>query len=143
MSELPASTRHRLVMWGFVAEKIQEKPLWGWGMDASRSINQGERRLARNMEIMPLHPHNAFLQVRLELGLPGAIIAATLVGLFFVTVVGGVGDRFSRAMMAGTGAAYLSVAAVSFGIWQNWWVALAWALAALTGLPLRTSLIDK
>jgi len=33
--------------------------------------------------------------------------------------------------------AYLAVAAVSYGAWQNWWVATAWALAALMAAVLR------
>ncbi len=138
-AELSPSALHRLDMWGFTAEKIAEKPLWGWGMDASRSIPGGGRHLAPEVEILPLHPHNAFLQVRLELGMPGIIIVAALAGLFFAAVVGGAGDRFAAAVMAGAGGSYLTVASVSYGIWQNWWVAFAWALAALTALAVRSS----
>lgn len=137
-TELPPSAQHRLNMWAFAVEKIDEKPWWGWGMDASRSIPQEDRRLASNMEIMPLHPHNAFLQVRLELGIPGAFLVAVLVGSLFAGVVGGVGDRFSAAVITGAGGAYLTVASVSYGVWQNWWVAFAWALAALTALAVRS-----
>jgi len=136
-AELPPSARHRLNMWAFAVEKIDDKPLWGWGMDASRSIPQDDRRLEGNMELMPLHPHNAFLQVRLELGIPGAVITTTLVALFFAVGVGGIADRFAGAVMAGAGGAYLTVAAVSYGVWQNWWVAFAWALAALTALAVE------
>ncbi|MBT3306144.1 MAG: O-antigen ligase family protein [Alphaproteobacteria bacterium] len=132
---LPGSARHRLNMWAFAVEKIEEKPLWGWGMDASRAIPQDDRRLAYNMEIMPLHPHNAFLQIRLELGIPGAIIAAALV-YFFFSGIGAVEDRFAAAVMTGAGGAYLTVASVSYGIWQNWWLAFAWLLAALTVMAL-------
>jgi len=127
---IPPSAAHRLAMWSFAVEKIDEKPIWGWGMDASRFIPQTDRRLSPNMELMPLHPHNAFLQVRMELGLPGAILVAALVGLLF-SGIGRAGDRFSGAMLAGAVGAYLTVAAISYGVWQNWWVAFAWALAAL------------
>jgi len=68
--------------------------------------------------------------VRMELGLPGAILVAALVGLLF-SGIGRAGDRFSGAMLAGAVGAYLTVAAISYGVWQNWWVAFAWALAAL------------
>lgn len=136
-TNLPPSAQHRLKMWAFAVEKIDEKPLTGWGMDASRSIPQEGRRLAPNMEIMPLHPHNAFLQVRLELGLPGAAIVAALIGILFAGVIGGIGERTSRAFAAGAAGAYLAVASVSYGIWQNWWVALAWLLAALMATALR------
>jgi hypothetical protein len=52
-------------------------------------------------------------------------------------VVGGIGERTCRAFAAGAAGAYLAVAAVSYGMWQNWWVAVAWALAALTAAVLR------
>lgn len=141
-SVLPASARHRLAMWAFAVEKIEEKPLWGWGMDASRAIPQDDRRLAPNMEIMPLHPHNAFLQIRLELGVPGVIITATLVYLFF-SGLGVVGDRFSAAVMTGAGGAYLTVASVSYGIWQNWWLAFAWSLAAMMVMALAPPAFEE
>jgi O-antigen ligase len=140
-AELPPSAHHRIKMWAFAVEKIDEKPLWGWGMDASRSIPQENRLLAPNMEIMPLHPHNAFLQVRLELGIPGSVIVAALVGLFFV-VAGRNHDRISAAVITGAGGAYLTVAALSYGVWQNWWVAFAWSLAAMTALAVEKREMD-
>jgi O-antigen ligase len=137
MESLPPSSQHRLTMWAFAVEKIAVKPTWGWGMDASRAIPQEDRRLAPNMEIMPLHPHNAFLQVRLELGLPGAALVAAILSILFAKVIGGIGDRTARAFAAGAAGAYLAVAAVSYGMWQNWWMATAWALAALMAVVLR------
>lgn len=134
--QLPASANHRLAMWAFAAEKISEKPFKGWGMDASRFIPQDDRRLAQNMELMPLHPHNAFLQVRLELGGPGIILVATFVGLFFAGIRN-VGDRLTAALMAGAGVGYLTVASLSYGVWQNWWVAFAWVLAALVSMAVQ------
>ena len=135
---LPASAEHRMKIWDFVVEKIDEKPLWGWGMDASRSIPKEDKRLSPEIEILPLHPHNAFLQVRLELGIPGAILFAALVGAFFAKVVGGNEDRFAAAVITGAAGAYLTVASVSYGIWQNWWFAFAWALAVLTAMAVRS-----
>lgn len=136
-TSLPSSAQHRLKMWAFAAEKIDERPMLGWGMDASRSIPQQDRRLAYNMEIMPLHPHNGFIQARLELGLPGAATVAALLGIVFASVIGGIGERMPRAFAAGAAGAYLAVAAVSYGIWQHWWVAVAWTLAALMAAVLR------
>jgi O-antigen ligase len=136
-TSLPPSSQHRLTMWAYAVEKIAVKPTWGWGMDASRAIPQEDRRLAPNMEIMPLHPHNAFLQVRLELGLPGAALVAAILSILFAKVIGGIGDRTARAFAAGAAGAYLAVAAVSYGMWQNWWMATAWALAALMAVVLR------
>ena len=70
--------------------------------------------------------------MRLELGLPGAAILAVILGWFFYVGAGRLGGRFANALATGAACSYLTVASVSYGIWQNWWVAFAWALAALT-----------
>ena len=136
VADLPPSARHRLAMWAFAVEKIDEKQFKGWGMDTSRFIPQEDRRLGANMELMPLHPHNTFLQVRLELWASGTVLVAALVVLVFAGV-GRANHLFSGAVMAGAGVAYLSVAAISYEAWQNWWVAFAWALAALVSMALE------
>ena len=93
---IPPSAAHRLLIWDFVILRIAERPLLGWGMEASRSLpghattppggpgplRPGWRRDARlagrRAELLPLHPHNGALQLRLELGWPGVLLAALL-----------------------------------------------------------------
>lgn len=135
--DLPMSAGHRLNMWGFVVERIDEKPLWGWGMDGSRWIPQEDRRLLSNMEIMPLHPHNAALQVRLELGLPGAVIAAVLVFVVFRSFGFVSASPFGPGILAGAGTAYMTVGGLSYGVWQNWWISVAWIVACLAWLAVQ------
>lgn len=105
----------RVHIWRFAAERINERPWLGWGMDASRVWPDN----------IPLHPHNAALQVWLELGLVGAAIAA----LFWTWLWGRMGaiaerSRTSAAMGAAVAAAYLTIGGLSFGVWQEWWLAL-------------------
>lgn len=128
--DAPTSVEHRLLMWDFVTSRIAENPVFGWGMDSSRYLPQDAFRLASNMEIMPLHPHNAALQIRLELGWPGIIIAAALILAIFQAILNADLPKFQIATRAAAASAYLSVGAVSYGVWQNWWIAMAWALAA-------------
>ncbi|MBC8267475.1 MAG: O-antigen ligase family protein [Rhodospirillaceae bacterium] len=132
----PSSVKHRLIMWDFVSQKIDETPYWGFGMDSSRRLPQEEFRLASNMEIMPLHPHNAALQIRLELGLPGIVLAAALVLSLFWTVLKEAGNRQQMAVRISILCSYLSVGVVSYGVWQSWWIATAWALAAIVQIVL-------
>lgn len=140
-TNVPASAKHRLLMWEFVSNKISETPHLGLGMDSSRHIPQGEFRLSSNMEIMPLHPHNAALQIRLELGWPGVVIATALLLSLFWTILKEENSRQQMAIRISVLCAYLSVGAVSYGVWQSWWIATAWALAAIiqTTLPLDQS----
>lgn len=140
----PESAAHRLMVWDFVAGRVWERPLFGHGTEASRSLpggrdNPGAARLARfglgdgraaewiaRSEILPLHPHNLALQVWLELGAVGAALAAWL-----AWSLGAAGARGPNpAGAAGALAAGGVVAMLSYGAWQHWWVA-ALALAAL------------
>ena len=97
-----------------------------WGLDASRAFPNA----------IPLHTHDAAMQLWLELGLPGAALTAA----FFVWLIGRIdrleaNDRPAAAAAAASLSAYLVVGALSFGAWQEWWLALgALAAAATTAL---------
>lgn len=139
-AEIDSGIRHRAYIWAFSAEKVMERPLLGWGMGTSRSMPGGDVWVAflrpdgtvdGEGEALPLHPHNAFLQVLLEMGLVGmALTAATL------SVAG---YRFARLMqdgrLLGPGLAFITVAlaisSISFGAWQGWWVSAQLLVAAL------------
>jgi len=68
---LPGSAYHRLLIWKFSQDRIAERPVLGWVFNGSRSIPGGKIEVDKNLTGLPLHPHNAALQWRLELGLPG------------------------------------------------------------------------
>lgn len=139
------SVHHRLTIWGFVADRIVEKPLTGWGMDASRRIPGGDYEvIVRRLDgtawpseelseaLLPLHPHNAVLQIWLELGLTGALLfSAFLVWLFRCIMAGDPGGRalFSALAVSGVG-----ISMLSYGMLQGWWQASLWlsAVAMLT-----------
>jgi len=116
----PASWAARLHIWSFTVARIAEKPVLGWGLDASRAFPEG----------IPLHPHNGALQLWLELGLPGALIMAGLWALIFRAIARHIDERPAGAAV-GTAVACLATGAVSYGLWQEWWLALqAFAAAA-------------
>lgn len=142
---LPPSAAHRLLIWDFTIQRIADKPLFGWGMEASRQI-PGHRDhpapavLERfgldgaatpywlaGAQLLPLHPHNGALQLRLELGWPGVLLAAAMAALLALACRGAV----PLAMLA----AGAVTAMLSFGAWQEWWVgAELLALAAAAGV---------
>ncbi len=138
-SPIPYSIRHRLAMWSFATAKIEEKPLLGWGFNASRHIPQEDFRLAPNMEIMPLHPHNLALQTRLELGLPGAIVLAGLVFVVFYRLATFTDDGWKSGLVMAAGSSWFFIANVSYGMWQSWWIALAFLLALLMKIALAAN----
>jgi O-antigen ligase len=136
---LRESAVHRLVIWRFVAERIGDRPVLGWGMDAARAVPGGkdlindrypEVTINDRAEALPLHPHDAALQWRLELGLPGTLLALAVLArlLWPPALLHGV---WQRALILGYAASALTVALLSFGAWQAWWLSTLWLGAAL------------
>src|SRR5207302_8324015 len=78
------SAGHRLLIWSFTGEHIAERPLLGWGLDSSRAIPGGNSEIRPGQNWLSLHPHDAALQVWLELGMPGAVLVALLLGWFWL-----------------------------------------------------------
>jgi O-antigen ligase len=129
---LKHSAQHRVEIWHFAAQRILERPLLGYGFNASRYVPNGDAVsafLPPGQSLIPLHPHDAFLQIWLELGAVGALIVAA--GL--VSILGALGRwpaASTRFIFPGY-AAGLVVAALAFGIWQSWWMAtIAFSIAA-------------
>jgi O-antigen ligase len=120
------SAGHRLLIWSFAGDRIAEHPLIGWGLDASRAIPGGGELIRTDESWLPLHPHNAALQLWLELGVPGAVLFALLAGLAWRVLAAA---PWSRAFTAAAGAA-LTIALVgsltTYGIWQEWWLGALW-----------------
>ncbi|MBM3554517.1 MAG: O-antigen ligase family protein [Alphaproteobacteria bacterium] len=123
-----SSALHRLYIWRFVGERIEERPILGWGLDAARRIPGGEATTPVGGKYVSLHPHSAPLQIWLELGVVGALLGAALVAMIFNSI-GRIPERVERAGAAFVAAAALVVAGLGYGIWQVWWLATL-ALAA-------------
>lgn len=143
------SFQHRLVIWEFVTHRIQERPLLGWGLETARYLPggaadaglmlQGTRpdvaKTLAGFSVLPLHPHNAALQIRLEMG---------PVGLFLVVwLLGRTGNGIMRQLSGLPRAAALAsllaltlLALSSFGVWQTWFLCLCVSMAALATLAL-------
>ena len=130
-----ASWGARLDIWRFTARLIEQRPFLGWGLDASRAFPGA----------IPLHPHDAALQVWFELGAVGVGLVVT----YFAWLLARIEQVRTRdpalaAAEIASLSAYIVIGALSFGVWQEWWLALGAltmvAFAALTNarrLPRR------
>jgi len=127
-AKVSLSWSERMGYWSHAQDWISDDPTRGWGLDASRMFGPG----------IVLHPHDAALQVWMELGLIGAVAAAVV----WVSIFAGLHrDRpdLRVAASAGCGVVYLTFNAFSFGVWQEWWVALgAMACAICIALQRQT-----
>ena len=129
------------MIWSFAGERIAERPLAGWGLDAARGIPGGKDPIRPGETWLPLHPHNAPLQVWLELGVPGAVLFALLVALPWYGLAVVPWPRIFVAA-AGTSLAIALIASLAtYGIWQEWWVATLWfslfSVLVMSRLPPR------
>lgn len=89
---------------------------------------------------MPLHPHNGGLQILLELGAIGGAIALVLMWLLIKrldALPSPVSRNFATALVATT----LTIASISFGLWQNQWLAMM--ISAALMIPLTTGKTEK
>jgi O-antigen ligase len=120
---LPVSWAERMGYWTYAVDRIHEHPWRGWGLDASRTFGPA----------IGLHPHDASLQLWLELGLLGAVIAA-LIWIFAFRRLAREARSLTTAATAGAMAVYLFFGAVSFGVWQEWWLALGALVAVIAAL---------
>jgi exopolysaccharide production protein ExoQ len=129
---LKHSAQHRVEIWHFAAEHALDRPLLGHGFNASRYVPNGgavSEFLPPGQSLIPLHPHDAFLQIWLELGAVGAIVVAAGLVLM-LRAVGRWPSDMARFILPGY-AAGIVVAALAFGIWQSWWMAtIAFSIAA-------------
>ena len=132
------SALHRFHIWHFTGHRIAEKPILGWGMDAARRIPGGDKKLSGGGKMMEMHPHNATLQIWLELGAVGALIAAISIFVLWRSV-SALADPAVRSTATAMLLSALTVANLSFGIWQTWWMAVLAASAALWSVTFQVS----
>jgi O-antigen ligase len=137
------SARHRLYIWSFAGDRIVERPLVGWGLDASRSIPGGTALNPEGMPWLPLHPHNAMLQVWLELGLPGAALFALFVARLWLGLAALPWPRLYAAAAGASLCAAQLIGLGAYGMWEEWWIGtevlalfLILALARLAAQPI-------
>jgi len=128
--KMPSSNSiiHRLLVWEFVGKQILNKPILGHGLGTSRLIGQDVMLKVPNTDIkikggIPLHPHNNFLEVWLELGILGILIISYI---WFKIVKYAYYIR-CQSYIIGTGlcASIVSmfiICNLSFGFFHAWWM---------------------
>ena len=131
---LVASAQHRVEIWDFSVQRIAEKPLLGWGFDGSRHIGALYPDASdTGRAFMALHPHSAPLQIMLELGAVGAVVALALLGW------DGSASRHHAGPSARTCPSPFHLCPGHWmrslrHVWQNWWLALIVSVALLVPL---------
>jgi O-antigen ligase len=139
-----ASSAIRVKIYTAFEAAISAAPIFGSGFNsASRYKDEpGFHRIPAELQshVEFGHPHNAVVQLWLEMGLVGAAIVAALVVFAYRALQGLPAEM--RPLALGFWAAVVTVALVSHGAWQAWWLALVGigiVLFSARAIELRTS----
>lgn len=139
-----STLQHRMQIWTFASDRIAEKPLLGWGLEADRFIPGGktpvyigncdDRSLGYYGEALPLHPHNGPLQIWLDLGGLGAVLAALALARAIVPMAWrAVSNRLEAASLTLATVPAFIVICLGYGFWQSWLLAALWVMALCIG----------
>ena len=129
MRKLPLSWEHRVRMWTYSGELIRQAPIIGHGFDSSRLFNELIFRApdGRDIIVLSMHPHNIGLQIWLETGLVGVLLAVGFLLTLMKAVLKSCLSSVRAFAAAGLIATIATSGAVTIGVWQHWW----WALIVL------------
>jgi O-antigen ligase len=117
------------------AERFDRATLDRFGLTSDAERHWFAAEAARRL---PLHPHNNALQVWLELGAVGAVLAAALVALLMLAA----GASPVAPAALGAAVAGAITGQLSFGAWQAWWIASV-VLAAVVARALGAAYIQR
>ena len=137
-SWLDFSARHRVVLWEFSRNEIAKAPVLGAGINTPRALhdtNVAAAPRAPGTDIpmaMPLHSHNAYLQVWHETGAVGValLLVIGLLVLRAITAQPAALQPHAYAMFA----ASALLAASSFSLWAPWFLSSLFLAPVLAGI---------
>ncbi len=134
--KIPASWGHRVEIWDYLSYRIFEKPFFGWGIGQAGRLDW--RIPHENLYVYTTqpaaHPHNAVMQLWVELGIGGL---GLYLFLFFLALYGASRLRlplrpFALAAMAFAYALLMS----AYNVWtDSLWAAMALTAFAFVVLP--------
>ena len=132
MAHAPELWRIRGRIWLYAADKVIDKLPLGWGFDSARTFTDKYQFDGMQLAAIPLHPHSASLQIWLETGAIGAGLAALVLLAGAWQAWRACAGQPARAGALAASAAVIGVYwNISFGMWQEWFVAVAFGAAAL------------
>ncbi len=132
-SRVKSSGIHRLEIWDYMSARILERPIEGWGLGAAKVVPIHAQELATYLyaDATGIYPHNQWIELWLETGLPGVLAALALVLLTLRRLHG----RWRPYGLAAVAAA-LTASLLNFEITtDSWWAGLAAAALLFRLLP--------
>jgi O-antigen ligase len=123
----------RLEIWDYMSARVLEKPFFGWGLWSARSVPIRPDELSQYVWARGNFPHNHWLQLWVEIGVCGVVMAV----LFVWTVLARM-QRMTDSLLPFAYAnvvAALTISVLNFEFTtDSWWAALAAAAFLWTAL---------
>lgn len=133
-----ANAMPRLEVWDYISRYALQRPLTGFGIEATRMIPEFDTREIYQPGKTNLHPHNGILQIWIEFGVLGIALACAA-GVGLINRVRRLDTPLQQRVSLSVFAGVLTVGLVGFGLWQGWWLGLVGLSAGLTLLLVRKS----
>jgi O-antigen ligase len=118
---------NRLEIWDYIGRYIETNPIYGFGIEATRSIEDFDSAYLYDDKATVLHPHNFALQLWIEFGVMGAALGALAIGyvLKAMSQLDAARARLGVTVFIGL----LCPAATAYGMWQGWFIGLFFMMA--------------
>lgn len=125
----------RLEIWDEVGRYALQRPLYGFGLEATRAVESFDSAQMYRESTTELHPHNFAIQLWIEFGVIGALLG---VG-FFISLFKNLSTySFHQARIAlPTFMILLTVGTFAYGLWQSWFLGLIIFTIAVVRLGIR------
>ncbi len=138
--EAPLVWYARLETWAYAVGRMREHLFWGYGMDASSTFDAVYNMNGFTLAYIPGHPHNAAIQIWLETGFIGAVLAVAALAAFGRRAGAALAeDRWAAAAAAGAVMSAAVISLLTMAAWSGWWWATLAAGAALVRASRRTT----
>jgi exopolysaccharide production protein ExoQ len=126
-----ASIPQRFEVWQAFADQIFKHPWLGQGFDAARHIERLSIGEIYQRGVAFTHPHNLALQIWLEYGVAGIMLASILLVLLLRAIEREPDLQVRKLYLAAFLPPFV-VAQIGWGMWQMWWIILLILIATLT-----------
>ncbi len=142
LRHFPDSWRARIEIWDYLSYRIMERPFFGWGLGTSHTLDfHNPHGAAYVFTTFPAaHPHNALVQLWVEMGLPGVAL-----GIAFTLLTLRKAYRLDPKLVPfalGAWAAGMCLAFVAYSLWTDSLFA-AFALTGFAFALLERRLLSK
>lgn len=126
----------RLEIWDYVSRYMLQRPLYGFGFEATRHVPHFDSAQIYQKTDFILHPHNFMIQIWMEFGAVGALFAGGLMSGLILLMQRRLAEAEARIALPSL-IACLSIASTGYGLWQGWWIGTLFTVASLCILAIR------